>query len=233
MTELEKGNRLSHLIQLNQIYKHYHVAEKSFTALRNVNLNIDKGDFLAVIGKSGSGKSTLMNILGFLDVASDGQYFFDNNDVSTLSDDELAAIRNDAIGFVFQSFFLLPRINIVENVMLPLFYRGIPRNEAKRKAMFELDRLGLENMSTKYPNQLSGGQQQRVAIARALVGNPAIILADEPTGSLDSQTSDDIMQLLAKLNHEGRTILIITHDPCVSEQCKRVIKIQDGCLFDA
>lgn len=183
----------------------------------------------AIVGRSGSGKTTLMNILGFLDTCTSGRYYFADKNVSILSDDELADIRNQRIGFVFQSFFLLPRKTVLQNIMLPLAYRGVSVSVAKEKSIAMLEKVGMRLLSDSYPNQLSGGQQQRVAIARALVGEPSIILADEPTGALDSQTSADIMQLLHTLNRdENRTILIITHDESISRQCERVITIKDG-----
>lgn len=224
---------MSSLIRLENSCKTYSAGTATHRALDRVNLTIEKGEMTAIVGKSGSGKSTLMNIIGFLDVPSAGHYYFAGEDVSCLSDDALAAIRNQQIGFIFQSFFLLPRSTILQNVMLPLFYRGTSPTDAQQKARSLLAKVGLSEMAAKYPNQLSGGQQQRVAIARALVGDPAIILADEPTGALDSQTSADIMQLLHQLNRdEGRTILIITHDPAISSQCRRVLTIGDGVIND-
>lgn len=223
---------MSSLIRLENIGKTYTAGAATYRALDRVNLTLDKGEMTAIVGKSGSGKSTLMNILGFLDIPSTGHYYFAGEDVSNLSDDALADIRNQQIGFIFQSFFLLPRSTILQNVMLPLFYRGISQTDAQQKARSLLAKVGLSEMAEKYPNQLSGGQQQRVAIARALVGDPAVILADEPTGALDSQTSAEIMQLLLQLNDaESRTILIITHDSSISRQCRRVIEIQDGCIL--
>ncbi len=219
------------LIRLEQVSKTYRSADTVYNALKNINLTLMQGEMTAVVGKSGSGKSTLMHILGFLDTCTSGHYYFAGHDVSVLSDDELAKIRNERIGFVFQSFFLLPRSTVIENVMLPLSYRGVEKEAAQEKANIMLHKVGMGAMANKYPNQLSGGQQQRVAIARALVGDPAIILADEPTGALDSQTGNDIMRLLLNLHqNEGRTILIITHDLSISRQCGRVIEIKDGMI---
>jgi len=200
-------------------------------ALRAANLTLQRGEMVAIIGSSGSGKSTLMNLIGFLDRPTSGRYWFHDRDVSSLTEDELAAIRNQEIGFVFQSFFLLPRLTALQNVLLPLFYRGAEEEEAKRLARDMLAKMGVDHLAHHRPNQLSGGQQQRVAIARALVGDPKVILADEPTGALDSDTGHEVMQLFANLHrHEGRTIVIITHDKEISRQCERVMTIKDGVL---
>lgn len=223
---------MSSLIRLENISKTYYLGNNEFTALKSVDLQIEQGEMLAIIGASGSGKSTLMNIIGFLDHASTGRYFFRNEDVSCLSENELACIRNQKIGFVFQSFFLLARSNALQNVMLPLFYRGTPRDKAKALAMTILEKVGVAHVAHHRPNQLSGGQQQRVAIARALVGNPDVILADEPTGALDSQTGEEVMALFTQMNQtEGRTIVIITHDKGISEQCQRTVAIKDGRII--
>jgi putative ABC transport system ATP-binding protein len=222
---------LSSLIKLEHVTKTYHVGGNEFHALKGIDFELQAGEMTAIVGVSGSGKSTLMNILGFLDHCTSGRYLFADEDVSRLNDDQLAIIRNQQIGFVFQSFFLLPRMDAVSNVMLPLFYRETPRDQAKEAAMRMLDKVGIAHLANNRPNQLSGGQQQRVAIARALVTDPKIILADEPTGALDSQTSQDVMELLINLNKsENRTILIITHDTDVSRQCRRVVTIKDGLI---
>ena len=214
------------------VSKIYRLGNQDFTALKDINLELNRGEMTAIVGASGSGKSTLMNILGFLDQCSAGQYFFANQDVSHLAENKLAEIRNLKVGFVFQSFFLLARSNALQNVCLPLFYRGISRVQAKDMAMEMLDKMGVAHLAHHRPNQLSGGQQQRVAIARALVGNPEIILADEPTGALDSDTGSEVMALLADLNRkENRTIVIITHDKEVSRRCQRIITIKDGKIF--
>lgn len=222
---------MSSLIKLQHISKTYQLGENTIHALRDACIDIQAGEMLAIIGTSGSGKSTLMNIIGFLDKGSAGQYWFSGKDVSDLTDDDLAAIRNREIGFVFQSFFLLPRSTALQNVMLPLFYRGIDPDEARQKAQAMLDKVGVGHLSNNRPNQLSGGQQQRVAIARALVGDPKVILADEPTGALDTDTGNEVMQLFTDLNRkEGRTIVIITHDKDISRRCGRVVTIKDGVL---
>lgn len=209
--------------------KTYQLGSNEFQALKGVHLQVQPNEMLAIVGASGSGKSTLMNIIGFLDRPTSGKYLFKGEDVSSLSETELAIIRNQKIGFVFQSFYLLARSNALQNVVLPLFYRGVPRDEAQELAMKMLEKMGVAHLAHHRPNQLSGGQQQRVAIARALVGNPEVILADEPTGALDSQTSHEVMELLLKLNRqEGRTIVIITHDKEVSLKCQRTVTIKDG-----
>jgi putative ABC transport system ATP-binding protein len=201
----------------------------NITVLRDVIFELQRGEMKAIMGVSGSGKSTLMNIIGFLDRCTSGRYYFSGRDVSNLSSHELAEIRNRNIGFVFQSFSLLPRSTAVQNVMLPLFYRGLPRREAKEKAMLMLEKMNVAQWSEHKPNQLSGGQQQRVAIARALVGEPEVILADEPTGALDSRTGQEVMEIFCELNqNENRTILIITHDRDVSAYCQQVVMIKDG-----
>lgn len=220
---------MSSLIKLEDITKSYQLGESTYTALKGINLEIQRNEMTAIVGVSGSGKSTLMNIVGFLDRCTSGRYLFAGDDTSHLNDDQLATIRNKNIGFVFQSFFLLPRSSALQNVMLPLFYRGIDQADAKEKALSMLDKVGVAHLADHRPNQLSGGQQQRVAIARALVGDPEVILADEPTGALDSATGHEVMTLFTNLNrNEGRTIVIITHDKEVSRQCKRVVSIKDG-----
>ena len=199
-------------------------------ACNHVSLHVDRGDFIAIVGPSGSGKSTLMNIIGLLDNADEGTYTFDGIDVTELDDNEQAKIRNEKIGFVFQSFFLLQKLNAIENVMVPLLYRGIGEKEAREMALDMLKALNLEGWETHMPNQLSGGQQQRVAIARALVGRPELILADEPTGALDQATGREILRLLQELNSRGQTIIIITHDNSIAKQAKRIVRIEDGVL---
>jgi putative ABC transport system ATP-binding protein len=222
---------LSLLINLDNITKTYITSSSEFRAIKGVNFQLHAGEMVAIMGSSGSGKSTLMNIMGFLDHCTTGRYFFSGRDVSRLNDDELASIRNQKVGFVFQSFFLLPRLNALQNVMLPLFYRGADEIYAKEQSLKMLAKVGMRNFVDHKPNQLSGGQQQRVAIARALVGDPEVIFADEPTGSLDSKTSHDVMQLLIDLNQqEKRSIVIITHDKEVSGLCQRVVVLKDGCV---
>lgn len=202
-----------------------------YHALKCVDVSIDRGELVAIIGASGSGKSTLMNILGFLDQCTTGEYYFAGQLISRLNDHELALIRNQKVGFIFQAFFLLPRLTALQNVMLPLFYREEIKSIAIEKALTMLDRVGMKSLAHHKPNQLSGGQQQRVAIARALVGDPEIIFADEPTGSLDSKTGKEVMDLFLELNQaEKRTLVLVTHDVGVSRQCRRVISIKDGVI---
>jgi putative ABC transport system ATP-binding protein len=220
--------KLSSLIKLEKVTKHYTLGTSQFVALTDTNFQLAKGEMTAIMGASGSGKSTLMNIIGFLDCATSGRYWFDGQEVSHLQSHELAKIRNQQIGFIFQSFFLLPRFTALQNVMLPLFYRGLSEKLAKEQALSLLEKVGLAHVALHRPNQLSGGQQQRVAIARALIGKAQLILADEPTGALDSTTGNDIMQLLKRLHEEGTTILIITHDKEISRRCERVVTIKDG-----
>lgn len=221
--------KLSLLIDLQQITKTYQIGYNEFHALKGINFQLLRGEMIAIVGASGSGKSTLMNIMGFLDHCTTGKYFFAKEDVSHLSDNELASIRNQKIGFVFQAFFLLPRLNALQNVMLPLFYREEPKELAEMKAFNMLEKVGMARFAQHKPNELSGGQQQRVAIARALVGDPDVIFADEPTGALDSKTGQEVMDLFLKLNaEEKRTIVIVTHDKEVSRLCKRVITLKDG-----
>jgi putative ABC transport system ATP-binding protein len=218
---------------LENITKKYQVGVNEFQVLKGIHLTVCSGEMIAVMGASGSGKSTLMNIVGFLDRCTTGCYLFGGNDVSQLSDAALAHIRNQKIGFVFQSFFLLPRLTVLQNVMLPLFYRGIVSKQAKKKSIQVLESVGMNTFKNHCPNQLSGGQQQRVAIARALVGDPDIILADEPTGALDLTTGQEMMGLLRQLNQiERRTLMIVTHDAMVSRQCQRIITLCDGKTMD-
>lgn len=222
---------MSYLIKLEDVSKTYRMGDNVVNALRGANLELKQGEMAAIVGTSGSGKSTLMNIIGFLDRPTQGRYWYHGKDVSSLTEDELADIRNQEIGFVFQSFFLLPRLTALQNVLLPLFYRGTPDAEAKAMSEVMLARMGVGHLKHHRPNQLSGGQQQRVAIARALVGDPKVILADEPTGALDSDTGNEVMQLFSDLHRkEGRTIVIITHDKEISRQCERVMTIKDGIL---
>jgi putative ABC transport system ATP-binding protein len=223
--------KLSLLVDLQNIKKTYRAGNNDYPVLKGVDFSLQRGEMVAIVGASGSGKSTLMNVLGFLDRCSNGKYYFLGNDVSQLSELELAAIRNQKIGFVFQSFFLLPRLNVLHNVMLPLFYRAEAEELATKKALAVLEKVGMQKFAQHKPNQLSGGQQQRVAIARALVGDPDIILADEPTGSLDSVTGQEVMDLFLQLNKvERRTIILVTHDKEVSRLCQRIVTIKDGLI---
>ena len=198
-----------------------------------MNLDIDKGEFVAIVGKSGSGKSTLMNIIGALDVPTSGKYLLGGKDVGKLSDNQLADIRNKMIGFVFQQYNLLPRMNLLENVELPLLYAHVSNHEREKRAMEALEKVGLAEKAKQMPNQLSGGQQQRVSIARALAANPSLILADEPTGALDSKTSRQVLDFFKKIHEEGNTVIMITHDNSIAIEAKRVIRIADGKInFD-
>lgn len=208
------------------------MGDEKIKAIDNVNFKVEKGEFVAIIGPSGSGKSTLMNILGLLDIPDSGQYLLDNMEVNKLSDNKLAMLRNRKIGFIFQNFNLLQKLNALENVKIPLIYQGLSNKEANKLAYKFLDEVGLKDRAKHLPTQLSGGQQQRVAIARALVGNPEIILADEPTGALDSKTSIEIMNMLKNLNQNGQTIILITHDISVAKKAKRIVKISDGKLYE-
>lgn len=216
------------LIDLRNIYKIYYMGEEEVRANDGINLAICEGEFVAIVGKSGSGKSTLMNIIGALDVPTDGEYYLAGNDVSDMSDNELAEIRNSRIGFVFQQYNLLPKLNLLENVELPLLYAGMDTWERRERALESLERVGLKEKWRSFPSQLSGGQQQRVSIARALAGNPSLILADEPTGALDSRTGRDVLDFLKKLNREGNTIVMITHDSSIALEAERVVRIYDG-----
>ena len=221
------------LIELKNIYKIYHMGDEEVRASDGVSLSIDRGEFVAIVGKSGSGKSTLMNIIGALDVPTEGEYILGGEDVSEMSDDQLAQIRNKMIGFIFQQYNLLPKLNLLENVELPLLYAGVSVQERKERALKSLAKVGLEEKWKNLPNQLSGGQQQRVSIARALAGDPSLILADEPTGALDSRTSREVLNFLRQLNEEGNTIVMITHDNSIALEAKRVVRIKDGKInFD-
>jgi putative ABC transport system ATP-binding protein len=217
------------IIELHQVSKTYRIGENTTTVLHDINFQLNVGERVAIMGASGSGKTTLMNILGLLDHPTSGQYYLNGQEVNHLIEDERAALRNRTIGFVFQSFFLLPRLNILQNVGLPLHYRGCDKEEINSRAKQLLTKVGLTHLMQHKPNQLSGGQQQRAAIARALIGNPTVILADEPTGALDSHTGQVIMDLFAELNEkENVTIIIVTHDAHIAEQCQRIVHIQDG-----
>lgn len=216
------------LIEFQDIYKIYIMGDSEVHALDGVSMKIYKGEFVAIVGQSGSGKSTCMNIIGCLDVPSRGKYFLDGTDVSTMKDDEQAVIRNKELGFIFQQYNLIPKINVQQNVELPLMYAGLSEKEQERRALISLDRVGLKSKAKNMPQQLSGGQQQRVSIARALAGDPSIILADEPTGALDSKTGKEVLKFLKKIHSEGNTIVLITHDNTIAAQAERVIRIQDG-----
>lgn len=219
---------MPHLVELTDIYKIYQMGDTEVHALDGISLTIDKGEFVAIVGQSGSGKSTCMNIIGCLDVATRGRYLLNGKDISHYTDDELAAVRNKMLGFIFQQYNLIAKLNVIENVSLPLLYGGCSDKEQKERAMVALEKVGLADKAKNLPSQLSGGQQQRVSIARALAGDPSVILADEPTGALDSRTGREVMQFLRQLNDEGNTIVLITHDNSIAAQAKRIVRITDG-----
>ena len=220
------------MIDLKNIYKIYKMGENEVYALDNVSLHIDDKEFVSIIGPSGSGKSTLMNMLGCLDVPTRGSYTLDGYNVGSKTEDELAAIRNEKIGFVFQGFNLLPKLSAIENVELPLIYQCVPAKERKERAKKALESVGLGERIAHKPTELSGGQQQRVAIARALVTNPPIILGDEPTGNLDSKSGREVMEIFKELHKKGNTIILITHDADVAAQAERIVRIQDGKIYE-
>ncbi len=220
------------VIEVKDVVKTYVMGDNIVNALAGVSLSIAKGEFAAIMGPSGSGKSTLMNILGCLDRPTGGSYTLDGREVSDYSDDELAITRNKKIGFVFQSFNLLPRMSALQNVALPLVYAGLPLEERLARAALVLEKVGLGERSHHRPNELSGGQRQRVAIARALVNEPAIIMADEPTGNLDTKSGNDIMKMLKDLNAEGKTVILVTHEPDIAQQTKRAIYVRDGLIIN-
>lgn len=223
---------MSHLIDVKDVYKIYNPGENEVHALDGVSLTIDRGEFVAIIGQSGSGKSTLMNMLGLLDVCTSGRYELDGVDVSTMTDDQLSEIRNKEIGFIFQGFNLIPSLTAQANVELPLVYRGVKSEQRHELSTQALARVGLEKRMHHLPNQMSGGQQQRVAIARAVAAKPPVILADEPTGNLDSRSGKEVMQILHELHKEGRTVILITHDNGIANEAERVIRIQDGKIVE-
>jgi putative ABC transport system ATP-binding protein len=220
------------MIRLSGIVKRYLMGEEELMALAGVDLHIGRNEYVALIGPSGSGKSTLMNLIGCLDTPSEGTYVLNGRDTSSMTDNELAQVRNQEIGFVFQSFHLLPRLTVLENVMQPLVYRGIPRAERAARAKEALEQVGLGNRLGHRPNQLSGGQRQRVAVARALVGKPSILLADEPTGNLDSRTSEEIMALFDEVHRSGQTVVVVTHEPDIAAHCRRTLRVSDGRIVE-
>ncbi|WP_404274218.1 ABC transporter ATP-binding protein [Exiguobacterium undae] len=221
------------VVELTQITKAYGAGENRQMVLKDVDLSIEAGEYVTILGPSGSGKSTLMNIIGCLDIPSSGNYHLQHQDVSQLSEDELARIRNQEVGFIFQQFQLLPRLTVLQNIELPLIYAGVPPKERRRRSVDLLTRVGLGEKGSVYPHQLSGGQQQRVAIARALVTKPTLLLADEPTGALDQKTGQQIMGLFHELADEGKTIVMITHDITIAKQAKRIVRIEDGQVQEA
>lgn len=220
------------IIRLEHIAKNYGLGDLEVHALSDINLIVEPGDYCAIMGPSGSGKSTAMNVIGCLDRPSSGQYYLDGVDVAHLSDTELATIRNRKIGFVFQQFHLLPQLTALENVMLPMVYAGVPYADRRTRAAEALTRVGLANRLNNRPNQLSGGQQQRVAIARAIVNQPVLLLADEPTGALDSQTTQEVLDIFAELNHSGMTVVMVTHEPEVARQTRRIVWFRDGHIVN-
>lgn len=220
------------MIELRNITKTYDMGSVQVQVLRGISLFVAEGEFLSIIGPSGSGKSTLMNVIGCLDVPTTGEYYLDGKEISTYNEKQLSKIRNQKIGFIFQKFNLLPKLSAYENVELPLIYRGINSKERKERSLEALDKVGLTDRIHHKPTELSGGQQQRVAIARALAGNPPVLLADEPTGNLDSKSGSDVMNIIKKLSSEGKTIVLITHDNEIAKAAKRTITIKDGLLLD-
>ena len=222
---------MEHLIELKDVYKIYQMGEETVHALDGVSLTIDQGEFVAIVGSSGSGKSTAMNIIGCLDVPTTGTYHLGGIDVSTMDDDQQAEIRNKMLGFIFQQYNLIPKLSVLENVELPLLYAGLDAAERRERAMSSLARVGLRDKCKNLPSQLSGGQQQRVSIARALVCNPPIILADEPTGALDSHTGREVLGMLQELHKQGHTVVLITHDNSIAVRAKRIVRLQDGRII--
>jgi putative ABC transport system ATP-binding protein len=219
------------MVFLKDVTKSYLIGERKIDVLKGISLEIKKGEFLSLMGPSGAGKSTLLNIIGCLDRPTTGTYLLDGIDVNTLSDNELAEIRNKKIGFVFQNFNLIPRLSAIKNVELPLLYSRVPPDERKKKAYFYLQKVGLYDRADHMPSELSGGEQQRVAIARALINNPLIILADEPTGNLDSKTGQEIMDIFSSIHKDGTTIIMVTHEMAIAERAERIVTIKDGVCY--
>ena len=222
---------MSALIEFDAVCKYYQMGDTTVKAADHITMKIEKGEFVAIVGQSGSGKSTCMNIIGCLDVPTSGTYHLGGVDVSTMDDDQQAEIRNKMLGFIFQQYNLIPKLTVLENVELPLLYAGVPSAERRERAVRALGRVGLESKQKNLPSQLSGGQQQRVSIARALAGNPSVILADEPTGALDSRTGREVLGFLKKLNREGDTVVLITHDNSIAVKADRIIRLQDGKII--
>ena len=222
---------MGHLIELKDVYKIYQMGDEAVHALDGISLTVDQGEFVAIVGQSGSGKSTAMNIIGCLDVPTSGTYHLGGVDVSTMDDDQQAEIRNKMLGFIFQQYNLIPKLNVLENVELPLLYAGVSAGQRRDRAMSALERVGLAEKYKNLPSQLSGGQQQRVSIARALAGSPSVILADEPTGALDSRTGREVLGFLKQLNREGDTVVLITHDNSIAVKADRIIRLQDGKII--
>ena len=222
---------MEHLIEFQSVYKIYQMGDTQVRALDGVDMTIDPGEFVAIVGQSGSGKSTAMNIIGCLDVPSTGVYKLGGVDVSTMDDDQQAEIRNKMLGFIFQQYNLIPKLSVLENVELPLLYAGVDSGERRERALASLERVGLRDKGKNLPSQLSGGQQQRVAIARALAGDPSLILADEPTGALDSRTGREVLKFLKQLHQEGNTVVLITHDNSIAVKADRIVRLQDGKII--
>ena len=220
------------MLKIDKLHKSYKMGDSSLHVLKGINLNVNKGEMVAIMGSSGSGKSTLLNIIGIHDELDSGEYTLDGIEIKDLTEKKAAQYRNKFLGFVFQSFNLINFKNALENVALPLYYQGLKRKERQEKAMFHLEKVGLADWAKHLPNELSGGQKQRVAIARALAAEPKLLLADEPTGALDSATSHEIMQFLQQLNDEGKTILIVTHEEDISLMCKRIVRLKDGVILE-
>lgn len=221
-----------HLIEVRDVYKIYNPGENQVNALDGVSITIDEGEFVAIIGQSGSGKSTLMNMLGLLDTPTHGEYYINGHLVDDLTDDEMSVIRNEQIGFIFQGFNLIPSLSALENVELPLVYRGMPKAERRQISIDALGRVGLDKRMHHLPAEMSGGQQQRVAVARAIAARPPVILADEPTGNLDTKSTKEVMAILHELKDEGRTVIVITHDNEIAEEAERVIRVRDGKVVE-
>lgn len=220
------------MIQIKKLHKSYKMGASSLHVLKGINLTIEEGELVAIMGSSGSGKSTLLNILGMLDNADEGEYLLDKVPIKDLNETKAAKYRNKFLGFVFQSFNLINYKSALENIMLPLYYQGVPRKERQMLAMDYLEKVGLKDWATHLPSELSGGQKQRVAIARAMASRPKVLLADEPTGALDTKTSHEVMDLIQKINEEGKTILVVTHEPDIANMCKRIVQLKDGVIIE-
>lgn len=220
------------MLKINKLHKSYPIGDSSLHVLKGIDLSVEAGEMVAIMGSSGSGKSTLLNIIGMLDEADEGDYILDNVPIKNLTEKKAAIYRNKFLGFIFQSFNLINYKNALDNVALPLYYQGLKRKERIEKALFHLGKVGLRDWATHLPNELSGGQKQRVAIARALAANPKLLLADEPTGALDTKTSHEIMDFIQSLNDEGKTILMVTHEEDIANMCKRIVRLKDGVIME-